>query len=74
VSLRLSDAGLTMTIADDGPEFNPLSLPAPDTKASLAERPVGGHGVSLVRQMMDGVDYRRVGARNQLSVTKQLTR
>jgi serine/threonine-protein kinase RsbW len=74
VSLHLDEAGLAMTIVDDGPEFDPLSLPAPDVTASLVARPVGGHGVSLVRQMMDAVSYQRVGARNRLRLTKRLAR
>jgi anti-sigma regulatory factor (Ser/Thr protein kinase) len=59
-------------IEDDGPSFDPLSLAAPDVTASLEERRVGGLGVYLVRQMMDAVCYQRVGARNQLSMTKRV--
>ena len=74
VSLMLTDAGLNMTVEDEGPEFNPLSVPPPDVTASLGERPVGGHGVFLVRQMMDAVSYQRVGVRNQLTMTKHISR
>jgi serine/threonine-protein kinase RsbW len=74
VSLMLTDAGLTMTVEDDGPEFNPLSLPPPDVTASLGERPIGGHGVFLVRQVMDAVSYQRVGARNRLRMTQRINR
>ena len=74
VSLALGDDGLTLTIEDDGVPFDPLALPAPDLTASIAERKVGGLGVYFVRQMMDAVSYRRVGARNQLSMTRQLAR
>ena len=74
VSLALADNGLTLTIEDDGEPFDPLALPAPDLTASIAERRVGGLGVYFVRQMMDAVSYRRVGARNQLSMTRQLAR
>jgi anti-sigma regulatory factor (Ser/Thr protein kinase) len=41
-------------------------------RASLADRPVGGLGVFLVRQMMDAVSYARVAGRNQLRMTKHL--
>jgi anti-sigma regulatory factor (Ser/Thr protein kinase) len=74
VSLVLRDDALTMTVTDDGPQFNPLSLPPPDVAASLAERPVGGQGVHLVRQMMDAVNYQRVGAHNRLCMTKRIDR
>jgi serine/threonine-protein kinase RsbW len=72
VSLALCDGCLTLMIEDDGPSFDPLSLAAPDVTASLEERPVGGLGVYLVRQMMDAVYYQRLGARNQLSMTKRV--
>jgi anti-sigma regulatory factor (Ser/Thr protein kinase) len=73
VTLDLCDGCLTLMIEDDGPSFDPLSLAAPDVTASLEERRVGGLGVYLVRQMMDAVCYRRVGARNQLSMTKRVS-
>jgi serine/threonine-protein kinase RsbW len=72
MSLALAADGLTMTLEDNGPEFDPLSLRPPDLTTSLAERPVGGLGVFLVRQMMDAVSYHRVGARNRLCMTKSL--
>lgn len=73
VSLHLEAGELAMTIEDDGPEFNPLTLPGPDLEAPLAERPVGGQGVSLVRRMMGAVVYRRLGSRNQLTMTKRIS-
>ena len=72
MSLALCDGCLTLMIEDDGPSFDPLSLPAPDVTASLEERRVGGLGVYLVRQMMDAVSYQRLGGRNQLSMTKRV--
>ncbi len=67
VSLSLRDLKLTMTVEDDGPEFDPLAAPPPDVTASLT-------ALFLVRQMMDAVSYQRVGARNQLRMTKEITR
>jgi anti-sigma regulatory factor (Ser/Thr protein kinase) len=72
VSLALRDGCLTLMIEDDGPSFDPLSLPAPDVTVSLEERRVGGLGVYLVRQMMDTVGYQRLGGRNQLSMSKRV--
>ena len=63
---------VTMTVEDDGPHFDPLSLPEPNVSAALDQRPVGGLGVFLVRQMMDAVSYERVGTRNQLKMMKTL--
>jgi anti-sigma regulatory factor (Ser/Thr protein kinase) len=72
VSLNRVAESVTMTVEDDGPQFDPLSLPAPDLSAGLADRPVGGLGVFLVRELMDIVSYERVGARNQLRMVKTL--
>lgn len=72
VSLLAVDGGLTMTVEDDGPGFDPLTLPPPDLTASLAERRVGGLGVFLVRRIMDAVRYERVGTHNRLTMTKSL--
>jgi serine/threonine-protein kinase RsbW len=74
VSLVLAGARLTLTIEDDGPQFDPLLLPPPDVTAPLEERQVGGQGVHLMRQMMDEVSYQRVGARNQLKMSRQVDR
>ena len=63
---------VTMTVEDDGPQFDPLSLPTPDLSAGLDQRPVGGLGVFLVRQMMDAVSYQRIGTLNQLRMVKTL--
>lgn len=73
VSVMLCDGGLTLTVENDGPAFDPLLLPTPDVAANLEERQVGGLGVFLVRQMMDAVSYQRVAARNQLRMTKLLS-
>jgi anti-sigma regulatory factor (Ser/Thr protein kinase) len=74
VSLVLADRGLTMTVEDDGPAFDPLTLPPPDVTAGLDERRVGGYGVFLVRQVMDSVSYERIGSQNQLRMSKQVPR
>jgi serine/threonine-protein kinase RsbW len=72
VSLALTDGDVMLSIEDDGPAFDPLSLPAPDIGSSLEARPVGGLGVFLVRQMMDSVRYQRLGVHNRLSMTMHL--
>ena len=74
VALHLDGGSLAMTIADDGPPFDPLSLPAPDVTAGLHERRIGGQGVHLVRQMMETVAYRRDGTRNILTLGRQIGR
>jgi anti-sigma regulatory factor (Ser/Thr protein kinase) len=72
VSLCQAAGSITMTVEDDGPEFDPLSLPPPDVTAGLLDRRVGGLGVFLVRKIMDNVSYARIAGRNQLCMSKGL--
>jgi serine/threonine-protein kinase RsbW len=72
VSLELTPKGLVLIVEDDGPGFDPLSLPPPDVTASLTDRVVGGLGVFLVRKLMDTISYARVAGRNQLRLSKHL--
>jgi serine/threonine-protein kinase RsbW len=69
VTIALAAAGLQVTIADDGPEFDPLRLPEPDLSSSLEERRPGGFGVHLVKRLMDRVEYARRDGRNYLVIT-----
>ncbi len=72
VSLALTPQEVTMTVEDDGPGFDPLTVPVPDLTAGVEERRVGGLGVFLVRTMMDVVSYARIAGRNQLRMSKRL--
>ena len=72
--LSLADGGVTMSLEDDGPQFDPLSLPPPDVTSGVTERRIGGYGVYFVRQMMDTVSYQRVGPCNQLRMSKRIAR
>jgi serine/threonine-protein kinase RsbW len=60
---------LRVEIADSGRVFNPLEADPPDLSRGLADRPIGGLGVFLVRSMVDSIDYRREEDRNILSFT-----
>lgn len=58
---------LTIEIIDDGRPFDPLSdTPPPVLEGSIEDRPIGGLGVHLVRELMDELHYRREQGRNHL--------
>ncbi|MGN0236596.1 MAG: SpoIIE family protein phosphatase [Lepagella sp.] len=48
---------LLTTIIDLGTPFNPLAVEEPDITLPLEERPIGGLGIHLIRNLMDQVDY-----------------
>jgi sigma-B regulation protein RsbU (phosphoserine phosphatase) len=67
VGLRLLPDEIEIRIEDTGPPFNPLEAPVPDLDAPLAERPVGGLGLVLVRQLVSRWSYAREGSTNVLT-------
>lgn len=73
IELGIERGVLVAEIEDDGVAFNPLDVPAPDLKAPLNERRVGGVGIHLVKNLMSEVRYDRVGDRNRLVLKKKLT-
>ncbi|PHK96737.1 hypothetical protein CR162_02210 [Pseudoroseomonas rhizosphaerae] len=58
--------GLHLRLADDGPAFDPLAEPPPDTECPLGERMAGGLGLHLMRRMTRRLDYAREAGRNRL--------
>jgi len=69
VWFRRDEDAVVVTIADDGPPFDPLTRPAPDTTLPLETRQPGGLGIALVRSLMDEVRYART-SRNILTIRK----
>jgi serine/threonine-protein kinase RsbW len=61
-----------IVVEDEGRPFDPLDAPVPDITLAREERPIGGLGVHLVRNLMDAVTYRRDGDRNVLTMTKHV--
>ena len=67
VQVQIDADGLTYVIRDEGPGFDPKSLPDPTDPANL-ERPCG-RGVLLMRTFMDRVEYNERG--NQVTMIKR---
>jgi serine/threonine-protein kinase RsbW len=70
--ISLANGSLAATIADDGPPFDPLARATPDLDLGIDQRKVGGLGIHLVREMMDGLAYAYENGRNLLKLTKTL--
>jgi len=70
VGMRMDGGNIRIEIFDTGVPFNPLDAPQPDLGANIAERPVGGLGIHLVRCLMSDIVYERKENRNHLCLTK----
>jgi sigma-B regulation protein RsbU (phosphoserine phosphatase) len=64
---------LCLEFRDDGLAFDPLTQPAPDLDADIGERPIGGLGVHLVRELAEEVAYSRDDHHNVLRVVLHIT-
>jgi anti-sigma regulatory factor (Ser/Thr protein kinase) len=72
VKMELAGERLIVTVTDDGVPFNPLSVATPRTDLALEDRKVGGMGIHLVRNLVDGVSYQRRIDRNVLTLMSRL--
>lgn len=61
---------LTIELRDAGVPFNPLENADPDITLRADERPVGGLGIYLCKQMMDSISYRYEDGNNVLTMKK----
>ena len=68
----LLDNELVLTLTDSGDEFDPTLKAAPDLTLSAEERPIGGLGIFLIRQIMDKVEYKRENGKNILTLSKKI--
>lgn len=72
VRMRRRPDSVLVEVEDDGRPFDPLQAPPPDLTLPLEQRPVGGLGIHLIRNLMDELSYARVGGRNVLKMAKHL--
>lgn len=72
VDVELDQERVTVVITDDGAPFDPFGRDAPDTALPVEERPIGGLGIHLVRELMDQVSYQRRDDQNVVVLVKQL--
>jgi serine/threonine-protein kinase RsbW len=64
---QTSPRRLRVEISDQGRPFDPLAADPPDLSRGLADRPIGGLGMFLARNLVDSMAYRREDGRNVLS-------
>jgi serine/threonine-protein kinase RsbW len=72
LSARLQKNTIVLVLTDTGKEFDPTLVPEADITLSAEERPIGGLGIFLIRQMMNEVRYERIDGKNILTMEKNL--
>ncbi|CAA9300253.1 MAG: hypothetical protein AVDCRST_MAG40-307 [uncultured Gemmatimonadaceae bacterium] len=73
VGIARDASRVVVTIEDGGAPFDPADAPPPPTDASAEERPLGGLGWHLIRQVMDEVHHAHDAERgNTLTLVKRI--
>ncbi len=63
---------LKFVLRDSGVAFDPTAKDDADTTLAAEDRPIGGLGIHLVKELMDSVNYERVDGHNVLTLRKTL--
>lgn len=73
VSTEKDGDTLIICFKDAGKPFNPLDKPDPDITMSATDRPIGGLGIYLCKQLMDELNYEYKDGCNTLTIKKVLS-
>lgn len=68
LTLALVEDEVRVTIEDNGTPYDPTVTPEPDLDALLEDRPIGGLGVHLVRELAHRFDYCHRDGKNCVSI------
>ena len=74
ITVNANSDGYTLqfTITDSGVAFDPTEALVADTSLSASDRPIGGLGILLVRELMDSINYERINGKNILKLRKKI--
>ncbi len=72
IDARMNDVRLKIIIIDHGTPFDPTVQANVDTTLSAQERPIGGLGIHIIRQVMDSINYERMENLNVLTLRKKI--
>ena len=63
---------VSLSFIDSGTAYNPLEHEDPDITMAIADRPIGGLGILMVKKKTDGIEYRRENGQNILTIHKRI--
>lgn len=72
VNIGIDGDLLTLEFRDQGAPFDPLSSAEPDLDADIMDRPLGGLGLYLIRQIAEETHYSRIDDTNLLRVSLRI--
>jgi anti-sigma regulatory factor (Ser/Thr protein kinase) len=73
IDAEFDNGTLTFVLSDSGTPFDPTQANDPDLTLQAEDRPIGGLGIFLVRQIMDQVEYHYRDGKNILTLSKNIS-
>ena len=72
ITAEANEQRLKFIISDNGIPFDPTTKAEVDITLNVEDRPIGGLGIHLVRQIMDSINYERIDGKNVLTLRKTI--
>ena len=73
IDAMANEKRLKFVITDHGIPFDPTARQKVDTSLSAEERPIGGLGIHMMREIMDSINYERIDGKNILTLRKKIS-
>ncbi len=68
VIASVNNQKLSVQISDSGKPFSPLDVPPPPKIENIETARIGGLGIFMARRLTDGMKYRRIEGKNNLTI------
>ena len=72
IRLTFDDKAIAVEIEHEGARFNPFEVAEPVLDQPVSDRPIGGLGIHLTRNVMDDCEFSYRDGRNVLMLRKKL--
>ena len=72
LEVHREDDSIVTTIQDPGVAFDPTDAPDPDLESNIEDRPIGGLGIYIIRNLVDHFSYQRTQQGNRIVMRKNL--
>jgi sigma-B regulation protein RsbU (phosphoserine phosphatase) len=72
LKIKNEELKIILILSDNGVAFDPTAQTPKEPAQGVADRQIGGLGISLIRQIADEMRYRRIDETNELTIIKNI--
>ncbi len=70
VAVRREGGDIVVQVRDAAPVFDPATAPPFDRDLPLVERPFGGMGIALIKDLCEGLEHRALPVGNEITLRR----